>query len=99
MKDKRLQKQTRHFAIRCDGAKVNLLNWRLNRGADGGLVLELVTKIRGPALTRGTAEFELDGGNTRLLGTWVGEFHQPGVSRYYYRVEGQIHRTGTGTEA
>ena len=53
MRDKRLQKLERHFAVLCNGAKVNILNYHLKREADGSLVLELITKIRSPVLSQG----------------------------------------------
>ena len=92
LRDKRLQKLERHFAIQCNGTKVNILHYHLSSKTDGSLVLELITKIKSPALSQRAAVFEMNGGEAlRFSGTWVGEFHQPNISRYYYRVERQAH--------
>jgi hypothetical protein len=92
LRDKRLQKLERHFAVLCNGAKVNILNYHLKREADGSLVLELITKIRSPVLSQGVVEFEMnDSGALHFSGKWMGEFHQPNVTRYYYLVKQQLY--------
>ena len=92
LRDKRLQKLERHFAIQCNGTKVNILNYHLSSKTDGSLVLELITKIRNPVLSQRAVDFEMsDGGALHFFGKWIGEFHQPNVTRYYYLVKQQSH--------
>lgn len=87
MKDKRQQKLARHFDILCNGKKVKILNFKLKE-TDGKLVLELITKLSNILLSQKNIYFEIYNKNQsiQLYCTWISEFHQTNLKRYYYKV-------------
>ncbi|MEG0452410.1 MAG: hypothetical protein RR428_00705 [Coprobacillus sp.] len=88
MKDKRAQKLAQHYNILCNDEKVKILKYRIGSKFGHEHTLEIITKIPNPILSNHETVFEIVDGESIVSFScvWVGELHQRGLRKYFYRI-------------
>lgn len=88
LKDKRAKKLAQHYGILCNHEKVKILKYRIGSKFGYDSTLEIVTKMPNPLLSNHEVVFEIADGEATLSFSciWVGELHQYGLRKYWYRI-------------